>query len=229
MSEPRISVVIPVHNGARYLGEALESVSWQTLQPAEIIVVDDGSTDCSGAIAGAFAGVRVVQQVNSGPSVARNVGVAACSSEIIAFLDADDIWLPDKLELQLAALLEHASLGYVIGQLRTVLSDGAEVPPSYRAEALGKAAPGPIPSLWFLRRATLEQVGEFNPELRVSEDVEWIGRAKRLGVISREVPHVLALRRIHDANISMATVHGNSSLLRALRASLPDRSGDVRP
>ena len=229
MAEPGIAVIIPAYNSARYLGETLESVAWQTLQPAEVIVVDDGSTDCTAAIAASFPGVRVVAQENAGPSVARNVGVAAAASPVIAFLDADDIWLPDKLELQMAAQLADESIGCVLGQLRSFLSDGCEMPASYRAEALGKVAPSPLPTSWFLRREVFDRVGPFTPDLRLSEDVEWVGRAKNLGVRFFEVPAVLSLRRIHEANISMANPHGHRATMSALRATLRGRRDTQAP
>ncbi|ASV76489.1 Putative glycosyl transferase [Thermogutta terrifontis] len=98
---PRISVVIPVYNGAKYLREALASVMEQTYKPFEIIVVDDGSTDGSADIAKSFAeNIIVLSQANRGESAARNLGINAASGDWIAFLDADDIWHPKKLERQ---------------------------------------------------------------------------------------------------------------------------------
>lgn len=97
------SVVIPVYNSERFVGEALDGVFAQTRQPAQVIVVDDGSADRSAAIAQA-RGVTVIRQANAGVSAARNVGMRAATQPWIAFLDADDTWLPNKLELQWAAL-----------------------------------------------------------------------------------------------------------------------------
>ncbi|MGB9688905.1 glycosyltransferase family 2 protein [Thermogutta sp.] len=98
---PRISVVIPVYNGAKYLREALASVKDQTLPPYEIIVVDDGSTDGSADIAKSFDDdIIVLTQANRGESAARNVGMDAASGDWIALLDADDVWHPEKLERQ---------------------------------------------------------------------------------------------------------------------------------
>jgi glycosyltransferase involved in cell wall biosynthesis len=223
MPEPQIAVIIPAYNSAPYLGEALESVAWQTLQPSEVVVVDDGSTDCTGQIAASFDGVRVVRQENGGPSAARNTGVAETAAPIIAFLDADDIWLPDKLERQAAALLADDSLGYVLAQLRTYLSDGCEMPASYRAERLGTVFPSPLPSSWFLRRKAFEQVGPFTTELRLAEDVEWLGRASNLGIPSFMVPDVLSLRRVHETNISMVDPLAHRSVITALRSTLRAR------
>lgn len=98
---PRISVVIPVHNGARYLRESIGSALSQTLPPWEVIVVDDGSTDGSSQLAAAFGPpVRVICQPHSGESVARNRGIENAEGDWIAFLDADDVWQPNKLAEQ---------------------------------------------------------------------------------------------------------------------------------
>jgi glycosyltransferase involved in cell wall biosynthesis len=108
-SEPTISVVIPCYNGARFIRETLESVRAQTRPVLEVIVVDDGSTDDSAAIAESFGPlVRVIRQPNQGESVARNRGIDEAKGDWIAFLDADDLWLPEKNEKQLTSLTPGA-------------------------------------------------------------------------------------------------------------------------
>src|SRR5207245_10700422 len=107
MAHARVSAIIPVFNGERYLAEAIESVLAQTSPASEIVVVDDGSTDGSGAGAGRFgSAARLVFGGHAGAGAARNRGVAESTGELLAFLDADDIWPSDKLERQLAALFE---------------------------------------------------------------------------------------------------------------------------
>lgn len=102
---PTYSVVIPCYNGEAFLRQTLESAVSQSVPPLEILVIDDGSTDGSAAIAEAFGDpVRVMRQSNQGESVARNRGIEESRGDWIAFLDADDLWLPEKLERQLAAI-----------------------------------------------------------------------------------------------------------------------------
>ncbi len=112
MSQPSISVVIPVFNGEKFLHQAISSALQQTYPPHEIIVVDDGSSDATGQIAASFgSSIRFLKQVNQGPSAARNLGTQASTGNWIAFLDADDLWFPDKLAMQVAALEAHPDAG----------------------------------------------------------------------------------------------------------------------
>ena len=132
-----VAVVIPAYNAQAYIGAALESVNRQTVQPAEVIVVDDGSTDRTAHIA-TEAGARVLGQRNLGPSAARNAGVAAACAPWIAFLDADDRWAGDKLEAQWAALVRWPDLGFCISDYIVVQSGGTivegplQLDPEYR-------------------------------------------------------------------------------------------------
>lgn len=122
----KVSVIIPNYNYGRFLAAALESVFAQTHAAHEIIVVDDGSTDDSLAVLARYAErVQVIQQRNRGVGVARNVGVAAASGELIAFLDADDYWLPEKLALQVARFQAQPTVGLVHCGARYVDAAGA--------------------------------------------------------------------------------------------------------
>src|SRR5690348_7411877 len=99
----RVSYVVPVYNGARYLAECLETVLTQTQAPAEVVVVDDGSTDASAEIAASFgAAVVCVHQEHRGHAAARNRGVEIATGELLAFVDADDVLTPEKTEIQRA-------------------------------------------------------------------------------------------------------------------------------
>src|SRR5690242_4967891 len=100
MHGPTVTCIVPVFNGERYLGEALDSIFAQGHQPLEVLVVDDGSTDGSAAVAKSYGDrVRYFFQPNAGPAAARNLGLEAARGEFIAFLDADDLWHRDKLAI----------------------------------------------------------------------------------------------------------------------------------
>src|SRR5689334_313192 len=103
---PTIGAVIPAFNGARHLDETIRSVLAQTVPVTELVVVDDGSTDDSAAVAAVFPNVRVIRQANAGQAAAFNRGVADLTSEFVAFLDQDDLWTPDRLARQLPCFTE---------------------------------------------------------------------------------------------------------------------------
>jgi len=109
-SGPTISAVIPAYNAAPTIASAIESVLAQTYAIAEVIVVDDGSSDCSAEIAGSYPQVRVIRQPNRGVGAARNAGIEAATSEWIAFLDSDDAWVPRKTEVQMGYITEDAGV-----------------------------------------------------------------------------------------------------------------------
>ena len=111
-SVARVSVITVVKNGERYLAEALQSILNQTLPPCEIILVDGQSTDRTAEIARSFAGLRYLCQQDQGLANARNLGIAAAQGELVAFLDHDDLWPPEKLDTQVRYMLERPELGY---------------------------------------------------------------------------------------------------------------------
>src|SRR5216684_1094167 len=101
-SRPRVSAIIPAYNGEAFVADAIESVLAQTFPVSEIVVVDDGSTDQTAEVVERYAskGVRCIRQKNQGPTAARNRGIVQTTGELLAFLDCDDIWLPEKTALQ---------------------------------------------------------------------------------------------------------------------------------
>ena len=114
MHKPRICVIIPTYNSARFLPEAVESALYQTFSPEEVIVVDDGSTDNTEDVLEPFRGrIHYIRQENQGPAVARNRGISEAKGDLIAFLDADDVWVPDKSEKQVDLLMENPRIGLV--------------------------------------------------------------------------------------------------------------------
>jgi glycosyltransferase involved in cell wall biosynthesis len=129
-----VAVVIPAYNAEAYLAAALASVADQTVQPAQVIVVDDGSSDRTAFVA-TSAGARVLQQGNLGPSAARNAGVAAAHAPWVAFLDADDTWLPPKLEAQWAALSRWPDLAFCITDYTVLQPGGTTVDAALKADA----------------------------------------------------------------------------------------------
>jgi glycosyltransferase involved in cell wall biosynthesis len=119
----RITAAIPVYNGEPFLAEAIESVLAQTFRPSEVLVIDDGSTDGSAAVARRYPEVRYVHQENRGDAGARNAAIEHAQGDYIAFLDADDVWKPRKLELQVERFLAVPDLGMVYTGVEVVKHD----------------------------------------------------------------------------------------------------------
>jgi glycosyltransferase involved in cell wall biosynthesis len=218
MSPPRVSVVIPAYNAEQYLAEAIESVLAQTLPCSELIVVDDGSVDATADVARSFPSVSLVSMPHQGVSAARNAGVARSSGDWLAFLDADDTWLPGKLARQLELAREVPDAGIVMAH-QGYLFEGP-VPAWFRGPTDGGSEPGFQPSNWLVTRATWDRVGRFDETLTHSEDTDWLARAHDCGVRTCTVPETLVVHRIHTANASGMAVEVRAGVLTALRASV---------
>jgi glycosyltransferase involved in cell wall biosynthesis len=192
-----VSVVIAVRDGARYLGEAIESVLAQAYRPLEVVVVDDGSTDATREIAAAFGPpVRVVSQPPSGVGAALNRGAALARGSLLAFLDADDLWLPDKLIRQTQLMAERAELDAVFGHVEHFRGEDS------RTITIA-SQPGYFKGTMLIRRSRFDAVGPFSAELRLGDFVEWYARAVDAGLSMRMLPQVALLRRVHDSNLSI--------------------------
>lgn len=217
---PLVSVIIPVYNGALFLQAALESVFAQNYPHHEVIVIDDGSTDGSADIARAFSTLRLLQQTNQGPSVARNLGVAAASGELIAFLDADDVWMPHKIAAQVCHLLEYPHDGYVLCRMRAFCVPEVTMPAVFNARHWASEPMVAIPSALMVRAVVMTAVGPFDPQLRVAEDFDWFARAHDCGISAGMLDDVLFAKRIHHTNLSLDVSLNHSNMFRALQKTI---------
>jgi glycosyltransferase involved in cell wall biosynthesis len=177
---PTISVVIPAYNAERTIVETITSVQQQTLSNFELIVINDGSTDRTLELLQSIEDnrLKVFSYENGGLPVARNRGISHATGEFIAFLDADDLWTPDKLELQLAALQQHPEAGVAYSWTSYFL-DGEEEstfpfsPIFFEGNVYDKLLVNNFianGSNILVRRNAIESVGEFEPTLKSSED-----------------------------------------------------------
>jgi glycosyltransferase involved in cell wall biosynthesis len=182
--EPLISVVIPAYNAERYIRQAIESVLAQTYSRLEVLVVDDGSTDGTADLVRAFAPtVRYIRRENGRQAAARNTGIRAATGEIVAFLDADDVWRPEKIEKQLALLRQQPELGLVYCSMIEIDPEGRELAvrrPGMRGQPtcailLGQAGGG-SGSTAIVPRRVLDKVGLFDEALPPCEDTEFLWR-----------------------------------------------------
>jgi glycosyltransferase involved in cell wall biosynthesis len=214
-----VSVVIPAFNAEAFVGEAIESALAQDYEPVEVIVVDDGSTDGTAAVASRYP-VALLSQENGGQAAARNAGVAAAEGTFVSFLDADDLWMPSKLSTEVAHLLAHPELGYVLVRMQRSLMPGAPWPPGTPARWFDESQPGTLPSAGLVRRAALERIGPFDTRYRHGSDTEWQARATDAGVRWELLPDVLVEYRIHGANNSYDNLGMKQEMFKLLRASV---------
>jgi glycosyltransferase involved in cell wall biosynthesis len=206
-----ISAVVPVRNAAAYVQQALASVFAQSRPPDEVVVVDGASTDGTLDVVADFAGARVVHQTGQGLADARNLGIAATTGDLVAFLDADDRWLPDKSAHQLAYLDRHPDVGVVAGHM-VRLAAGAATPPAGAA-----AVPGLTPGATLIRRATLANVGPFDTRHRIGCDTDWLMRAREVDLGPALIPETVLYKGVRDESLSREVTDYRAELLRVAR------------
>lgn len=219
----QISAIVVVRNGERFLAAALHSIGAQTRQPDEVIVVDGGSTDQSVAIARSFAGVRVLQQVGNGLAGARNQGVQAANSDLIAFLDADDLWAADKLAQQANHLVEQPSCAAVTGLVVRFAEPHCPLPAQYQDAWLNQPAPAYTPGGLLIRRWLFERAGYFDPAFTIGCDSDWLAKIQDAGWPPAVLPQVVLRKRIHEGNLSSNLLVARRELLALTRRSLVRR------
>lgn len=226
MTKPLISTIIPVFNGAAFIRAALESVAAQRHPNLEMIVIDDGSTDETEAEVRSFAEgsqmpVLYLRQENMGPAAARNRGIALANAEILAFQDADDLWTPDKLAVQLPLLEGPEPADVVMGQAQ-IFTEGSP--------ATAQAAPGGFLGFQaaLFRRSVFDRVGLLNETLRIGEDLDWFMRAREAGARIRLHSEAVLFYRRHANNLT-PTATGNSKVtLFLLKQSLARRRQEAK-
>ncbi len=202
VNTPLVSVIVPVYNGERFLAQTLLSLIEQQYRPLDLIVIDDGSTDGTAEIARSFPDVRYFHQPNQGVATARNTGLRAARGEYIAFLDADDLWQPNKLSLQVEYHRHHPEIDYSFVKLINFLEPGIEKPWWLRDDQLQVGQPDYSPVTMLARRSVFDRVGFFDTSFKVGEDTDWFSRAKDTGIKAAFLPDVCVRRRVHGGNLS---------------------------
>lgn len=212
--KPLVSCVIPVYNGERHLEEALDSILAQDWRPLELIVVDDGSTDGTIAVALAVAArapeVQLVKQENAGPASARNKGIEISKGLFICFLDGDDLWHPEKVSLQLARFQTDPALDYSVHHVQNFWDDElAGEAERYRNHARGKPIAGYVTQCLMARRRAFKRIGTFDEDLNHGDSADWFLRAREADLIGALMPEVLTYRRMHAENRSRTKAAGS--------------------
>ena len=221
---PLISVIVPVYNGEKHLSEAIDSILSQTYRATEIILVDDGSTDGSAQIAKRFSSaVKYCYQKNAGTGAARNRGAELAEGGFFAFLDADDVWLQDKLIIQMAAFYGNPETEVVFGYVKQFYSPELDEVTKSKLRCTDEAIPGFLPCTMLIRREAFFQVGPFETKWRLGQDISWMARARERGLREVMLPDVVYLRRLHKNNKGITHRQFGGDRVRILKASLDRR------
>lgn len=230
-----VSVIIPVYNGAPFLGQAIESILLQTHSAFELIVVNDGSTDTTGAIADSYAmadkRIRVIHQSNGGEAAAFNAGAAAARFALLARVDHDDVALPERLALQVAFLERNEDVAAVGGTLRYIDSKGKltggrstyPLTPEACHAGLVNATAGPIGNpAAMIRKAAFERCGGLRVQFRTSSDFDfWLRLDEQFKLAN--LADVLVDYRMHGANLT-----AKGRFAQALNAHIAKQSALLR-
>lgn len=221
-ARPLISTIVPVYNGERYLAAALESILGQRYRPIELIVVNDGSTDDSAEVSRKYASqVRYLYQPHAGAGAARNAGVDLATGAYFAFIDADDLWPPDRLERQMEALDADGTLDIVYGHMQPFISPELPDAVKVRLRCPPGNMPSRLPGTMLIRRDAFFRVGYFGSA--IGEAVDWAMRATELDVKGTMLSAVVLKRRVHATNRSVLTREARSEYVKYVKASLDRR------
>lgn len=226
---PRVSVIMPVYNTERYVREAIESVLAEASVNLELICINDGSTDGSANAIAAYGNrITLIESgTNEGIGAARNRGLAAARGAHIAFMDADDRWIPGKLRAQLTYLEAHPECDLVFTHMRCFLSP--DLSPEIRAMRYCNEAPVPgvLSATLLARRRAFDRVGTFNPSWRVGEFIDWLSRAESREFGYHVLPEVYLERRVHATNTGVTERPARVDYVRIVREALERKRRDA--
>ncbi len=212
-----LSVVMPVHNCAPWVEEAVRSVIERADGLLELIVVDDGSTDESAEIVAGLDGpIKLIRQENQGPSVARNVAMREAEGSIIGFMDGDDIWIAGSPDGRCAAIEQGADVAFA--KVQVLMGD----PPRPFGEPVYAVS---LPSLMISRRV-LDVVGELDESIVHGEDVDFVMRMKEAGMNAAHVDQVVLEYRKRPGSLTTDREHNRPAIVHRLKESL-ERRGKI--
>jgi glycosyltransferase involved in cell wall biosynthesis len=222
---PSVSVVIAVHNGEKYLAESIESVLNQGQPALEIHVIDNASTDRTADVARAFTAATYHRLEQKGLAKALNYGIERCQGDLLAFIDADDLWTPNRLKIQLQAFDRQPDLDMVFGHVEQFVSPELDEAVKAKLEIRDKLLPGRIKSTMLIRRESFWRVGSFAPAKDFGDFIDWYMRARDLELSEHMLKDVVCLRRIHGSNMGYADRAKRVEYVRVIKRGLDRRRG----
>ncbi len=221
----KISVVIACYNAEPFIAEAVESALAQDLSPGEILIVDDGSTDASMAALAPYAGkLKIIHQPNGGIAAARNTGLAHATGDIIAFLDADDVWPHSSLSDRVAALADADGVFGLVEQF-----DHQDGVAGLIAAANEPAVAGRLAGATLLRGDAFTRVGAFDTSLKIGETLDWMARLDAAGGRLNLVDKLVLRRRVHANNTVKRLRAAQADYLKLLKSGLDRRRSQTNP
>jgi glycosyltransferase involved in cell wall biosynthesis len=217
----KVSVIIPVYNGSRYLVATLESVLAQTYPLHEIIVIDDGSTDSSPEILRSYGDrLSVTRQENQGVAVARNAGLRQVSGDVVTFIDQDDLWPPRRTEALIDALRSNPAALVATGQVEVLYERSR--PPS-PLDNFGTTLREIFVGSLCVRKEVFDLLGPFNTGLGYADDTDFLMRRREANIKTAYINDVTLRYRLHESNTSFQRSVTNAHMMAAIRESLRRR------
>lgn len=222
-----VSVIVPVYNGEAFVADAISSILRQNYVPMEIIVVDDGSTDKTAAIVKSFPEITYIYQENRGAPAARNRGLQIAKGDIIGFLDADDLWSDNKINLQLSLFRKEPSTEIVVGYTQRM-----QLIKTMNKKHYFRNYSDPVLGMDFIaalvRQSVFDKVGPIDETFLHCDDWDWFMRAKELGITMLVHREVVRYYRRHDNNITNKTTSENHYSVMMLKRSLDRRRSEKK-
>jgi glycosyltransferase involved in cell wall biosynthesis len=218
-----VSVIVPVFNCARFLGECLESLLAQDYPALDIVVVDDGSSDGSGDLAERFSEVRVLRRSHEGLYATRNAGLGVAAGPLIGFCDADDLWKPEKARRQVEYLQSHPDVAVVLCRHDTVFEPGVAWPEWLRPDQVRGDLDGVSPNSGLFRRVVFDRLGEFRKFAQLGSDFDLLVRMRTAGMSIAVLEDSLRVRRIHDDNMTSRSESALAPMFQIVRDHLRNR------
>jgi glycosyltransferase involved in cell wall biosynthesis len=214
-----VSVLMTVRNGERYISEAIDSVLSQDPPPGELVVVDDGSTDGTPSLLEEYGSrIRVMRQPPTNQGVGLNRAAASAAGSLLAWLDADDVWTPGSLTVRLERLGAKDAPDGVYGRFEQFVSPELGPERAARFRFAQYPAATPLFQVLLLSRSTFERVGPFDETLSTGHNIDWLSRARALGVRFVSIDALVGRRRLHESNLGVTMgSEKNANFLRIVR------------